>query len=221
MKEKSVFKGKYFNGKFGDIRVILDKEKPETLFCAKDVAKALGFANPSTSVRDICLNTRKEAHMTDGGLQVLNFIGWDDVARLVKHCRIDCAGFVKYLICAEIDMFDKFCCGKSKDDFDKRRKSNDSVADVFDDYCPENCNGCNKYDECHFNEENTCDTYADTHSSNVADKDSEAALIMDELCAFFNYLDVKYKAVVMRNNMIIIFNNGEKRLLSMSKEDDA
>ena len=89
MKEKSVFKGKYFNGKFGDIRVILDKEKPEVLFCAKDVAKALGFANPSTSVRDICLNTRKEAHMTDGGLQVLNFIDWGDIYNLYKHSKCE------------------------------------------------------------------------------------------------------------------------------------
>ena len=108
MKEKSVFKGKYFNGKFGDIRVILDKEKPEVLFCAKDVAKALGFANPSTSVRDICLNTRKEAHMTDGGLQVLNFIDWGDIYNLYKHSKCeDKKEYIDCLVFIETDLFDK------------------------------------------------------------------------------------------------------------------
>ena len=188
MKEKTVFKGKYYSDKYGDLRTIFDKEGCRILFCARDVAKALGYRNPSASVKDICLNYVKEAHITDGGLQIMNFIGWDDIARLAQNSRKDYSDYVRYLICAEIDMYDKFCSGKSKDNFDQRRNQIDPVADVMKNgdnsrfcghdcmycdrdladvckhYCPGDCSVCRIYDECRFAEGKTCNNYEDTHN---------------------------------------------------------
>lgn len=40
------------NEQFGEVRTILEGEK--VLFCAADVAKALGYTNPNKAVNDHC-----------------------------------------------------------------------------------------------------------------------------------------------------------------------
>ena len=53
--EISIFENK----EFGNIRTVLIDDKP--YFVASDVAKALGYANPSRSVNDHCRNIKKDA----------------------------------------------------------------------------------------------------------------------------------------------------------------
>lgn len=43
------------NEQFGEVRTILEGEK--VLFCAADVAKALGYTNPNKAVNDHCRAT--------------------------------------------------------------------------------------------------------------------------------------------------------------------
>jgi len=108
MKEMAVIRGKYHDNNYGTIRTIYDCDEMAALFCARDVAKALGFSDPSRTVRNICRNCVKEAHTSGGGPQVMNFIGWEDVARLYYHCRNqELYQFIEYLNNLEINMHDK------------------------------------------------------------------------------------------------------------------
>ncbi len=186
MKERKVFKSKYFSKEFGEIRTILDCDKPEVLFCAKDVARTLGFKNPSTSVRDICLNCVKEAHMTDGGLQVMNFIGWKDIRRLYNNSKSDRKqAYAEFLVYVEDNLYrshlekykspeDEALCGCPICDVE--RKGVDSIfccgdcgdcsidfTDVCPDYCPGDCDICPNSDTCCAYDEDDRDNYEDTH----------------------------------------------------------
>ena len=82
---------------FGELRIIED-ENGNPMFCAKDVAVALGYANPSKAVRDHC----KSAN-ADGGLkrypivdslgreQMARFITEGDMYRLVASSKLEAA----------------------------------------------------------------------------------------------------------------------------------
>lgn len=72
---------------FGTLRTV--DEDGMTLFCAKDVAKALGYTNPGKAIRD---HTRGERIVhpfeTPGGTQNLQFINEGDVYRLIAHSKL-------------------------------------------------------------------------------------------------------------------------------------
>lgn len=59
-----------------------------TLYCASDVAKALGYSNPSAAVKDHCKRVLKRNVATKGGNQSINFIEEADVLRLIDHSRL-------------------------------------------------------------------------------------------------------------------------------------
>ena len=53
------------NEQFGEVRTILEGEK--VLFCAADVAKALGYTNPNKAVNDHCRAITKRSTPISGG----------------------------------------------------------------------------------------------------------------------------------------------------------
>lgn len=59
-----------------------------TLYCASDVAKALGYSNPSAALKDHCRGVLKRNVATKGGNQSINFIEEADVLRLIDHSRL-------------------------------------------------------------------------------------------------------------------------------------
>ncbi len=69
------------NPQFGDIRTAGTAEKP--LFCAVDVARALGYARPADAVTDHCKGVVILPTPTKGGTQQVKFIKEPDVYRLV------------------------------------------------------------------------------------------------------------------------------------------
>lgn len=75
---------------FGSIRAVARDGNP--LFCAKDVAVALGYKNPSKAVRD---HTRGERIVlpfeTDGGTQQIQFITEGDMYRLIASSKLESA----------------------------------------------------------------------------------------------------------------------------------
>lgn len=75
---------------FGNIRAVARGGNP--LFCAKDVAVALGYKNPSKAVRD---HTRGERIVlpfeTDGGTQQIQFITEGDMYRLIASSKLESA----------------------------------------------------------------------------------------------------------------------------------
>lgn len=78
------------NDKFGALRTIEDDG--QTLFCAKDVAQALGYANPGKAVRDHCRSAKggpkRYPLETRGGVQEATFITEGDVLRLIVHSKL-------------------------------------------------------------------------------------------------------------------------------------
>ena len=68
---------------YGMVRVIVDWETEEVLFCARDIAKALGYKEPGRVANDRCLRVVKKKHYSPSGMQTLNFISKTEINRLV------------------------------------------------------------------------------------------------------------------------------------------
>lgn len=90
------------NEQFGEVRTILEGEK--VLFCAADVAKALGYTNPNKAVNDHCRAITKRSTPISGKVQSINFIPEGDVYRLIIRSKLPAAE--KF----ELWVFDAFDC---------------------------------------------------------------------------------------------------------------
>lgn len=74
------------NPKFGQIRTIVENGK--VLFCGSDVAKALGYKNPSKALSDHCKGITKRYTPTKSGTQEMNFISEGDIYRLAAKSEL-------------------------------------------------------------------------------------------------------------------------------------
>ncbi len=78
------------NEEFSDVRTLVECDK--VLFCASDVAKALGYARPNNAVRAHCLTTVKRRSTIYGSReQEINFIPESDVYRLIVRSKLPSA----------------------------------------------------------------------------------------------------------------------------------
>ncbi len=80
----------FHNTEFGDVRILKESED-KYLFCASDVANALGYGNPGTAIRRHCKGSSKRATLTAGGVQNLSYIGEGDLYRLIIHSKLPSA----------------------------------------------------------------------------------------------------------------------------------
>lgn len=79
----------YQNEEFGAVRAI--EEGNKVLFCATDVARALGYSNQRDAVGRHCKGVVKRDTLTSGGMQELSFISEGDVYRLIIHSNLPSA----------------------------------------------------------------------------------------------------------------------------------
>lgn len=80
------------NDRFGNIRVVLISGKEH--FCASDVAKSLGYTNPSKAVNDHCryLTKRYIPHPQNKDKELeVTFIPESDLYRLITHSKLPSA----------------------------------------------------------------------------------------------------------------------------------
>lgn len=87
------------NAEFGEIRTVVEHE--QILFCASDVAKALGYARPNDAVNQFCPHTVKHrigvetGQRADGSPAIqqlsMNFIPEGDVYRLIIRSKLPAA----------------------------------------------------------------------------------------------------------------------------------
>lgn len=88
------------NEEFGEIRTLIEGDK--VLFCASDVAKALGYANPRDSInrhckadgvvkRDGVSKTTNQHGVTTEQITELKFINEGNVYRLIAHSKLPSA----------------------------------------------------------------------------------------------------------------------------------
>lgn len=77
------------NAEFGQVRTIVDRDK--ILFCASDVAKALGYSNYNEAVNKHCRAIVKCDTPISGKIQAINFIPEGDIYRLVVRSKLPTA----------------------------------------------------------------------------------------------------------------------------------
>lgn len=77
------------NPEFGSVRTLDDNGV--ILFCANDVAKALGYARPKDAVSAHCKGAVKHRFLTDGGEQEMSFISESDLYRLMFSSKLPSA----------------------------------------------------------------------------------------------------------------------------------
>lgn len=88
------------NPKFGKIRTLTEDGK--TLFCGSDVAKALGYKNPSKALSDHCKGVTKRYTPTTSGQQEMNFIPEGDIYRLAAKSELPGADEFEHWIFDEV-----------------------------------------------------------------------------------------------------------------------
>ena len=79
----------FSNPDFGEVRTI--EENGAVLFCGSDVAKALGYTNPSKALSDHCKGVTKRYTPTKSGTQEMSFIPESDLYRLVFSSKLPMA----------------------------------------------------------------------------------------------------------------------------------
>ena len=78
------------NEEFGRVRII--EENGNFLFCASDVAKALGYSNVHSALQRHCKGVVKRDTVTSTrGIQALTYIPEGDVYRLIVHSKLPSA----------------------------------------------------------------------------------------------------------------------------------
>ncbi len=111
------------NPEFGEVRTMLD-EKCDVLFCATDVAKALGYSNPNKAVLDHCRGITKRDTPTSSAIQQINYIFEPDVYRLIVKSKLPAAE--KF----EVWLFEEVLPAIRKHGM---YFTKDTVADIFND----------------------------------------------------------------------------------------
>lgn len=80
------------NPEFGEIRTLTENDK--TLFCATDIAKSLGYANPRKAIADHCrcVTKRDVPHpQSKSKMLEMSFIPEGDIYRLIAHSKLPSA----------------------------------------------------------------------------------------------------------------------------------
>lgn len=75
------------SNEFGTVRTDMD-ESGKVLFCASDVATALGYAKPRNAIAAHCKGALKRGILTTGGMQEMTFIPESDVYRLAFSSKL-------------------------------------------------------------------------------------------------------------------------------------
>lgn len=74
------------NEQFGAVRTI--EENGKVLFCAKDIAEALGYSRPRDAIAAHAKGAVKRRILTNGGEQDMTFIPEGDVYRLIARSKL-------------------------------------------------------------------------------------------------------------------------------------
>lgn len=78
------------NQKFGNLRVVTDEKTGNPLFCAKDVALALGYRNTKDAISKHCKGVAIRYPLsTSGGTQTVRFITEGDMYRLIASSKLE------------------------------------------------------------------------------------------------------------------------------------
>lgn len=99
MNDIQIFK----NEKFGEVRIVMN-ESNEPLFCAKDVAVALGYSNTADAISRHCKSGKIVFHEHANGVGGTNmvYIPEKDVYRLIMRSNLPNAEQFQDWVCDEV-----------------------------------------------------------------------------------------------------------------------
>ena len=172
----SIIRETYTDEYYGKVRTIFNTETDEMLFCANDVAKELGFADPGRTVRRACGKLFKEVHITEGGLQVMNFIDIHEVDNLAERSKdvfygYEYTDFLNFLKTEFYENHPEYCAYDVAEngylsDFCIGNCRKCDYTHECEDYCDEDCDDCPCYGECYGNDDSYSEEveYEDTHN---------------------------------------------------------
>ncbi len=85
------------------VRIIIDNES-KPLFCGYDIAKLLGYKNPSIAIHDACPSSRLINYYKEdyGKVQHLNFITEEDAKSLIRKRVANVDAFITSLLNGEV-----------------------------------------------------------------------------------------------------------------------
>ena len=91
------------NQEFGAIRTMCN-EQGEVMFCAKDVALALGYQNPERAIRKFVVSEDKLVTelVTGGGKRFANFINESGLYSLILSSKLESARRFKHWVTSEV-----------------------------------------------------------------------------------------------------------------------
>lgn len=91
------------NEQFGQVRIAMN-ESNEPLFCAKDVATALGYSDTADAIQRHCKSGKKVFHPHDNGVGGVNlvYIPEKDVYRLIMRSNLPDAEMFQDWVCDEV-----------------------------------------------------------------------------------------------------------------------
>lgn len=90
----------FTSSEFGDVRII--REENNFLFCASDVARALGYARPNDAVLRHCRAAVKRRSPISGKIQEINFIPESDLYRLIIFSKLPSAEKFEHWVFEEV-----------------------------------------------------------------------------------------------------------------------
>lgn len=121
------------NEKFGKVRTLVDTDK--VLFCANDVAVALGYKKPNNAIHRHCRHaTLKQGIITDnlGRKQDANFIPEGDIYRLVVGSELpDAIEFEEWIFDKVIPSIRKYGMYATMDTIDKMLANPDNAIKML------------------------------------------------------------------------------------------
>lgn len=99
MNDIQIFK----NDNFGEVRVVMN-EANEPMFCAKDIATALGYADTADAITRHCKSGKKVFHPHNNGVGGVNvvYIPEKDVYRLIMRSNLPEAEKFQDWVCDEV-----------------------------------------------------------------------------------------------------------------------
>lgn len=154
---KGAIKVNLVDSRFGEIRVVIQNKK--LYFCAKDVCFAFGMRDYKRYVSQYCQHIHHFYHDTNGGVQILNFIDYQDVIHIFEHSKLEDATDLLYNIASFIITMDRVLNCTDDDDYDYC--SNCEYRAVCD--CDGDCDNC---DDCDSESSDDCSDYVDDRTEN-------------------------------------------------------
>ena len=140
LNNKGAIKVNLVDSNFGEIRVVIQNK--ELYFCAKDVCFAFGMRDYKRYVSHYCQKIHHFYHDTNGGVQILNFINFQDVIHICEHSKMENATDLLYTISTFIITMKRVL--NYADDYDYC--SDCEYRAVCD--CDGDCDNCDDYLDC-------------------------------------------------------------------------